>query len=139
VLAALRVISPVIVGIGIVDCSDVPGVESSSEAPSHLRIPICFLPSLVEIFVSSNVFIHLLEKFLQGLWWLPCKIFSCGSWSEPLDHGLNDNIIRHCRRLSSQSQEPSDVRLQVLLMVLHALEQGPGSDSLRLEALEAGD
>jgi hypothetical protein len=88
VLAALRVIGPIIVGIGIVDCSDVPGVESSSEAPSHLIIPIFFLPSLVEIIVSSNVFIHLLEKFIQGLWWLPCKILSCGSRSEPLDHGL---------------------------------------------------
>jgi hypothetical protein len=110
-LAALRVIGPIIVGIGIMDCSDVPGMESSYEAPSHLRIPICFLPSLAEIIVSLNVFIHLLEKFLQGLWWLPCKILSCGSWSEPIDHGLNDNFIGHCRRLGSRSQEPSDVRL----------------------------
>jgi hypothetical protein len=36
-------------------------------------------------------------------------------------------------------QEPSDVRLQVLLMVLRALEQGLSSDWLHLEALEAGD
>jgi hypothetical protein len=41
--------------------------------------------------------------------------------------------------LSSQTQEPSDVRLQVLLMVLRALEQGLSSDCLRLEALGAGD
>jgi hypothetical protein len=132
-------IGPVIICIGIVDCFDVPGVESSFEAPSHLRIHICFLPSLAEIIVSSDVFIHLLEKLLQGLWWLPCKILCCGSWSDPLDHGLNDNLIGHCRRLSSQSQEPSDVRLHVLLMVLSALEQSLGSDWLHLEALEAGD
>jgi hypothetical protein len=57
-------VGPVIICIGIVDCSDVPGVESSSEAPNHLRIPICFLPSLAEIIVSLDVFIHLLEKLL---------------------------------------------------------------------------
>jgi hypothetical protein len=139
VLTALNVIGPVIVGIGIVDCPDMPGMESSSDAPSHLRIPICVLPSLAEIIVSLDVFIHLLEKFLQGSWWLPCKILSYGTWSKPLDHGLNDNLIGHCRRLSSQTQEPSGVHLQVLLMVLRALEQGLSSDWLRLEALEAGD
>jgi hypothetical protein len=73
------------------------------------------------------------------MWWFPCKILSCGSWSKPLDHGLKDNLIGHCRRLSSQTQKPSDIRLQVLLMVLHALEQGLSSDWLRLKALEAGD
>jgi hypothetical protein len=139
VLAALSVVGPVIICIGVVDCSDVLGVESSSEAPSHLRIPICFLPSLVEVIVSSDLFIHILEKLLQCLWWLSCKILCCGSWSEPLDHGLNNNLIGDCRRLSSQSQEPSDVRLQVLLMALCALEQGLGSDWLHLEALETGD
>jgi hypothetical protein len=139
VLTALSVIGPVIIGIGIVDCLNMPGMESSSEAPSHLRIPICFLPSLAESIVSSGVFIHLLEKFLQGLWWLPCKILSCGSWPEPLDHGLNDNLIWHSRRLSSQTKEPSDVHLQVLLMILRALERGLSSDWLHLEALEASD
>jgi hypothetical protein len=139
VLTALSIIGSVIAGIGIVDCPDMPAMESSSEAPSHLRIPICFLPYLAEIIISSDVLIHLLEKFLQGLWWLPCKILSYGSWSKPLDHGLNDNLIGHCRRLSSQTQEPSDVRLQVLLMVLRASEQGLSSDWLCLKALEAGD
>jgi hypothetical protein len=139
VLTALSIIGPIIVSIGVVDCPDMPGMESSSEAPSHLRISICFLPSLVEIIVGSDVFIHLLEKFLQGLKWLPCKILSCGSWSKPLDHGLNDNLIGHYRRLSSQMQEPSDVCLQVLLMVLCAMEQGLSSGWLHLEALEAGD
>jgi hypothetical protein len=111
VLVALSVIGPIIVSIGIVDCSNMPRVKSSSETPSLLRIPICFLTSLVGVVVSSDVFIHLLEKFLQGLRWLPCKILSCGSWSEPLDHGLNDNLIGQYGRLSSQSQEPLDVRL----------------------------
>jgi hypothetical protein len=58
---------------------------------------------------------------------------------EPLDHGLNDNLIGNCRRLSSQTQEPSNVCLHVLLMVLRALEQGLSSDWLRLKALKAGD
>jgi hypothetical protein len=49
----------------------------------------------MEVIVSSDVFIHLLEKLLQGLWRLPCEILSCGSWSESLDHGLNDNLIWH--------------------------------------------
>jgi hypothetical protein len=79
VLTALSVTGPVIVGIRIVDCPDMPGIESSSEAPSHLRVPICFLPSLAEIIVDSNLFIHLLDKFFQGLWRFPCKKLSCGS------------------------------------------------------------
>jgi hypothetical protein len=135
----MNIVGPIIVGIGIVHCSDMLGMKSSSKAPSHFRIPICFFPSLAKIIISLDVLIHLLKEFLQGLWWLPCKILSCGSWSKHRDHGLNDNLIGHCRRLSSQNQEPSDVRLQVLLMVLHALEHGLSSDWLCLKALEAGD
>jgi hypothetical protein len=115
-------IGPVIICVGIVDRSDMPRVKSSSEAPSHLRILVRFLPSLAKIVVSSDVFIHLLEKLLQGLWWLPCKILCCGSWSEPLDHGLDDDFIRHRWRLGFEPQEPSDICLQVLLMVLCAPE-----------------
>jgi hypothetical protein len=118
----LIVVSSVITGAGIVDCPNMPRVKPSSEAPSHLRIPIGFLLSLPEIVVCSDVLIHFLEKLLQGLWWLPCKILRRWSWFEPLDHGLNDNLIRHYRCLSSKTQEPSDVRLQVLVMVLRALE-----------------
>jgi hypothetical protein len=135
VMAALGMVGHVIICVGIVDCSDMPGVKSSSEAPGHLRIPLRFLLSLAEIIAGSDVFSHHLEKLLQGLWWLPCKILCCGSWSEPLDHGLNDNLIGHCRRLSSQSQEPLDVCLEILLMVLRALEQSLGSNWLRLESL----
>jgi hypothetical protein len=36
-------------------------------------------------------------------------------------------------------QEPSNIRLKVLLMVLCALEQGLSSDWLRLKPLETGD
>jgi hypothetical protein len=70
---------------------------------------------------------------------LPGKILGCRSWLKPLDHGLNDNFIGHCRRLCSQTLEPSDIRLKVLLMVLRALKQSLSSDWLRLKALEASD
>jgi hypothetical protein len=116
-----------------------PGVESSFEAPGHLIVSVCFFPSLPKIIGSSNIFIHFLEKLLQGLRRLPCKILRRWSWSEPLDHGLNDNLIGHCRRLGSQPQEPSDIRLEVLFLVLSALEQSLSSAWLRLKTLEASD
>jgi hypothetical protein len=94
-------IGHVIICVGIVGRSDMPGVESSSKAPSHLRIPVGFLPSLAKIIVSVDVFIHLLEKLLQGLWWLPSRILCCWSWSESLDHGFDDDFIRQCWRLGS--------------------------------------
>jgi hypothetical protein len=100
---------------------------------------VSFFPSLPKIIVSSDVFIHFLEKLLQGLWRFPCKVLCRWSWSEPLDHGLNDNLIGHCRRLGSQSQEPSDICLEVLFLVMCALEQSLGSDRLCLETLEASD
>jgi hypothetical protein len=53
-----------------------PGVDSFSEAPGHLRKHVGFFPSLAEIIISPDVFIHLLKKLLQGLWGLPCKILS---------------------------------------------------------------
>jgi hypothetical protein len=56
VLATLSMIGPVVICVVIVDCSDMPGMESSSEASSHLRIPVRFFPSLAEIVVSSDVF-----------------------------------------------------------------------------------
>jgi hypothetical protein len=48
------------------DRSDMPSVDSSSEAPGHLRKPVGFFPSLAEIIISPDVFIHLLKKLLQG-------------------------------------------------------------------------
>jgi hypothetical protein len=113
------------------------GVESSSEAPSHLRIPVSLLPSLAKIIVSSDIFIHRLEELLQSLWWLPSKILRCRSWPESLDNRFNDNLIRHRWCLGSESQESSDVCMKVFFMVLRTLEQCLGSYWLRLETLEA--
>jgi hypothetical protein len=42
------------------DRSDMPRVESSSEAPGHLRVSVGFFPSLLEVIVGSDVLIHLL-------------------------------------------------------------------------------
>ena len=114
-------------------------VESSSEAHGHLRVFVRFFPSLPKVIVSSDVLIHFLEKLLQSLRWLPCKVLRRGSWPEPLDHGLIDNLIRHYRRLSSQALEPSDIRLEVFFLVLCTLKQSLGSDWFRLETLEASD
>jgi hypothetical protein len=113
-----------------------PWVDSSSKAPGHLREHVGFLPSLTKVIVSTNVFIHLLKQLLQSLWRLSSKILGSRSWMKPLDHGLNDNFIGHCRRLCSQTQEPSDVCLKVLLMILRALKQSLSCDWLRLKALE---
>jgi hypothetical protein len=113
-----------------------PWVDSPSEAPGHLREPVGFLPSLTKVIVSADVFIHLLKQLLQSLWRLSSKILGSRSWTKPLDHGLNDNFIGHCRRLCSQTQEPSNVCLEILLMILRALKQGLSYDWLRLKALE---
>jgi hypothetical protein len=114
-------------------------MKSPSEAPSHFRKPVGFLPSLAKIIVGTDVLIHLLKELLQGLWRLPGKILSRRSLPKSFDHGLNDNFIGHYGRLCSQTQKPSDIRLKILLMVLRALEQGLSSNWLRLKPLETGD
>jgi hypothetical protein len=76
-----------------------PRVDSSSEAPGHLRESVSFLPSLAEVVVSPDVFIHLLKQLLQGLWGLPSEVLSHRSWPKTLNHGLNNNLIGHCGRL----------------------------------------
>ena len=113
-----------------------PWVDSSSKAHGHLRELVGFLPSLAKVIVSTDVFIHLLEQLLQSLWMLSSKILGSRSWTKPLNHGLNDNFIGHCRRLCSQTQEPSDVCLKILLMILRALKQSLSCDWLCLKALE---
>ena len=115
-----------------------PRVDSSSEAPGHLRESVSFFPSLAEVVVSPDILIHLLKQLLQCLWGLPGEVLSHRSWPKTLNHGLNDNFIGHCERLCPQSQEPSDIHLKVFLMVLHTLEQGLSYDLLRLKALETG-
>jgi hypothetical protein len=94
--------------------------------------------SLAEIVVSLDILIHLLKQLLQSLWGLPGKLLSHRSWPKALNHGPNDNFIGHCGRLCPQSQEPSEIHLEVFLMVLRALEQGLSYDGLRLKALETG-
>jgi hypothetical protein len=116
-----------------------PRVDSSSEAPSHLRKSISFLPSLVEVIVSPDVLIHFLKQHLQSLGGFPGEVLSRRSWPKTFDHGLNDNFIGHCGRLCSQTQEPSDISLKLLLMVLYALEQGLSYDWLRLKPLKTGN
>jgi hypothetical protein len=115
-----------------------PRMDSSSEAPGHFRESVSFLPSLAEVVVSSNVLIHLLKQLLQSLWGLPGEVLSHRSWPKALNHGFNDNFIGHYGCLCPQSQEPSDICLEVFLMVLHALEHGLRCDWLRLKALETG-
>jgi hypothetical protein len=113
-----------------------PRVDSSSEAPSHLRKPESFLPSLAKIIIGLDVLIHFLKQLLQSLSGFPGKVLSRRSWPKTLDHGLNDDFIGHRWRLCSQTQEPSDIRLKVLLMVLCALEQGLSGNWLRLKILK---
>jgi hypothetical protein len=117
----------------------VPRVDSFSEAPGHFREFVSFRPSLAEVVVSPNVLIHLLKQLLQSLWGLPGEILGSRSWGKTLDHGLNDNLIGHHRRLCPQSQEPSYICLKVFFVVLRALEQSLSCDRLRLKALEAGN
>jgi hypothetical protein len=113
-----------------------PRVDSSSETPGHLIESVSFLPSFAKVVVGPDVLIHFLKQLLQSLWWLPSEVLSRRSWPKTLDHGLNDNFIGHYGRLCSQSQEPSDIRLKVFLMVLRALEQGLSYYWLRLKALK---
>jgi hypothetical protein len=116
-----------------------PRVNSSSEAPSHLRESISFLPSLAEVIVSPDVLIHFLKQLLQSLGGFPSEVLSRRPWPKTFDHGLNDDFIGHRRRLCSQTQEPSNICLKVLLMVLSALEQSLSSDWLCLKPLKTGD
>jgi hypothetical protein len=116
-----------------------PRMYSSSEAPGHFGESVSFLPSLAKIIVSSDVLIHLLKQLLQSLWGLPGEILGSKSWTKTLDHGINDNLIGHRRRLCPQSQEPSYICLKVFFVVLCALEQSLSCDRLRLKALEASN
>jgi hypothetical protein len=61
------------------DCPDVPRVESSSEALGHLGVSIGLFPSLPKVIVGPDVLVHLLQKFLQSLWWHPGEILCCRS------------------------------------------------------------
>jgi hypothetical protein len=116
-----------------------PRVDLSSEAPSHRRKPISFLPSLAKIIIGPDVLIHFMKQLLQSLRGFPGEVLSHRSWPKTLDHGLNDDFIGHYGRLCSQTQKPSDIRLEVFFVVLRALEQSLCSNRLRLKPLETGD
>jgi hypothetical protein len=95
---ALRsaLLTPLIIILsGAVDGPNMPRVVSSSEAPGHFRKSEGLLPSLAKVIVSTNVLIHLLEQFLQGLRRLPSKVLSCRPRTKPLDHGFDNNFIGH--------------------------------------------
>jgi hypothetical protein len=76
-----------------------PRVDSSSEAPGHLRESVSFLLSLAKVVVSPDVLIHLLKQLLQSLWGLSGEVLSRRSWPKTLDDGLNDNFTGHYGRL----------------------------------------
>ena len=99
-----------------------PRVDSSSEAPSHLRKSVSFLPSLSEVIISPDVFIHFLKQLLKSLGRFPGEVLGRRSWPKTLDHGLNDNFVGHCWCLCPQTQEPPDIRLKVFFVILGALE-----------------
>ena len=124
----LKLSSSVITLAGVMDRSDMPRVDSSFEAPSHFRKPVGFFPSLAKIIISPYVFIHLLKELLHGLRGFPGKVLSRRSYPKPFDHGLNDNLIGHCGCLCSQTQEHSNICLEVLFVVLCALEQSLGGN-----------
>jgi hypothetical protein len=56
------------------DRSDMPRVESSSEAPGHLGVSIGFFPSVLKVIVDPDVLVHLMQKLLQSFWGLPGEI-----------------------------------------------------------------
>jgi hypothetical protein len=55
-----------------------PRVDSPSEAPSHLRKSISFLPSLSEVIISPDVLIHFLKQLLQSLGCFLAKYWAIG-------------------------------------------------------------
>jgi hypothetical protein len=116
-----------------------PRVDFPSEAHSHLRKSVSFLPSLSKVIVSPDVLIHFLKQLLQSLGRFLGEVLGHRSLPKSLNDGLNDNFIGHCGRLCSQSQEPLDIRLKVFLMVLCGLEQGLSCDWLRLKTLKTGN
>jgi hypothetical protein len=51
------------------DCPDVPRVESSSKAPAHLRVYICFFPYLPKVILGpddSSIFCRSFSKVCGG-------------------------------------------------------------------------
>jgi hypothetical protein len=53
-----------------------PRVDSSFEAPSHLKKPIGLFPSLAEIIIGPDVLNHFLKQLLQSLRGFPGEVLS---------------------------------------------------------------
>jgi hypothetical protein len=66
------------------DCSDMPRVETYSEAPSHLELSVSLFSSLPKVIIGPDVLVHLLQKLFQSLWWLPGKYYAVGPSQSPL-------------------------------------------------------
>jgi hypothetical protein len=56
-----------------------PRVDSSSEAPSHLRKSVSFFPSLAEVIVGPDVLIHFLKQLLHSLGGFLAKYWAIGA------------------------------------------------------------
>jgi hypothetical protein len=63
-MAMLNIAGPFIIGIGVMNLPDKPGMKSPSKAPGHLRKPVGFLPSLAKIIIGPDVLIHLMKELL---------------------------------------------------------------------------
>jgi hypothetical protein len=61
-----------------------PRVDSPSEALSHLRKSISFLPSLLEVIISLDVLIHFLKQLIQCLGGFLAKNWVVGPGRRPL-------------------------------------------------------
>jgi hypothetical protein len=118
----LSMIAPIITWARVMNRPDMPRVEPSPKAPSHLGVSVGLFSSLPKVIIDPDVLVHPLQKFFQSLWWLPGKILHRRSWSEPFDRSLDNNLIRHHWRLGPETQKPSDIRLQIFLMVICTLE-----------------
>jgi hypothetical protein len=123
----------------VVDTSDMPWMKHSSETPGNFGVSVEFLPSLAEIIANPYVLVHFLQQFFKGARRLPCKILSSCSWSEPLDHGLDDDVILDYRSSSPKPEKPSDKQLKGLIWILGTLKQSLCGHGLRLKTLEAGE
>jgi hypothetical protein len=84
ILSPLGLVCFVFILAWVVDASDMPWVKPSLEAHNHLYIPLGFFPSLAEVIICSNVFIHLLKKLLLGLGGFMAKYYVAGLGRSPL-------------------------------------------------------
>jgi hypothetical protein len=83
-ITVLSIIGPFIVGIGVKNWSDMPGMKSSSEAPGHFRKLVRFLTSLAKIVIGrmySSIFWRSFSRFCGGFL---TKYWAVGHGRSPL-------------------------------------------------------